>query len=62
MIAAGTHEGMQTFDQALYQLFKDELISYDTAIGAADSANDLKLKIKMEDGEEITTDGISIDQ
>ena len=62
VISAGTHEGMQTFDQALYQLYRDELITYETAIGAADSANDLKLKIKMEEGEKIQTDGISIDQ
>jgi twitching motility protein PilU len=45
-IQMGTQEGMQTFDQALYRLHKDGLISYEDALRAADSPNDLKLKIK----------------
>ncbi|RKY83169.1 type IV pili twitching motility protein PilT [candidate division KSB1 bacterium] len=61
VIAAGTHEGMQTFDQHLYKLYKEGRISYDTAIKAADSANDLKLRIKMESPEEIKTEGISLE-
>jgi len=62
VIAAGTHEGMQTFDQHLYKLYKDEKISFETAMKAADSANDLKLRIKMESSEEIKTDGISLEE
>ncbi|MFC1553176.1 PilT/PilU family type 4a pilus ATPase [candidate division KSB1 bacterium] len=61
VIAASTHEGMQTFDQHLYELYKDEIIGYDTAIKAADSANDLKLKIRMEQGEQIETDELSLE-
>jgi twitching motility protein PilU len=48
VIAAGTREGMQTFDQNLFQLYKDGIIDYETAMKAADSANDLKLRIKTE--------------
>lgn len=51
VIAAGFHEGMQTFDQNIFQLYKDGVITYDTAIRAADSANDLKLRIRTELGE-----------
>ncbi len=39
--------GMQTFDQALFKLYEDELISYEDALRAADSANDLRLSIKL---------------
>jgi twitching motility protein PilU len=45
-IQMGTQEGMQTFDQALYRLHRDGLVSYEDALRAADSPNDLKLKIK----------------
>jgi len=61
VIAGSTHENMQTFDQALYELYKEDVISYETAISSADSANDLKLKIKLQMGEKIKTEGISID-
>jgi len=43
----GTEAGMQTFDQALYKLYKDGEISYDAALASADSANDLRLMIKL---------------
>ncbi len=39
--------GMQTFDHALFKLYEDELISYEDALRAADSANDLRLSIKL---------------
>ena len=39
--------GMQTFDQALYELFNEGLISYEDALKHADSANDLRLMIKL---------------
>lgn len=44
----GVQEGMQTFDQAIYNFYIQGKISYDTAIAYADSANDLRLRIKME--------------
>ena len=47
LIAKSTEQGMQTFDQALYQLYASGEISYDLAIAGADSANDLRLMIKL---------------
>ncbi len=44
----GTQEGMQTFDQALLGLWKEGRVSLEEALANADSANDLRLKIKME--------------
>ena len=40
--------GMQTFDQALFDLFEADMISYEDALRNADSLNDLRLKIKLE--------------
>jgi twitching motility protein PilU len=40
--------GMQTFDQALFDLFEAGLISYEDALRNADSVNDLRLRIKLE--------------
>ena len=48
VVAKSTEHGMQTFDQSLFQLSEDGLIEYDDAIRAADSGNDLRLKIKLE--------------
>ena len=39
--------GMQTFDQALFDAYEAHLISYEDAIRNADSANDLRLQIKL---------------
>src|SRR2546423_8405017 len=39
--------GMQTFDQALFDLYEGGLISYDDALRNADSLNDLRLEIKL---------------
>src|SRR5262245_65908135 len=43
----GVHEGCQTFDQALFMLYKLGKISLDQALINADSANNLRLKIKL---------------
>lgn len=40
--------GMLTFDQALYELYKAEEITYDDALHHADSANELRLMIKLD--------------
>ena len=40
--------GMQTFDQALFDLYEADIISYEDALRNADSVNDLRLKIKLE--------------
>ncbi len=41
--------GMQTFDQALYDLYCAGKISLDVALKNADSANNLRLRIKLEE-------------
>ncbi|MBC6429294.1 MAG: PilT/PilU family type 4a pilus ATPase [Cellvibrionales bacterium] len=43
-------EGMQTFDQALHDLYREGVISYDSAIAFAESKNDLRLLIKLGKG------------
>jgi twitching motility protein PilU len=45
---AGGGEGMQTFDQALFVLYRAGLITEDDALIHADSQNDLRLRIRVE--------------
>ncbi len=40
-------QGMQTFDQALYDLYMAGKISYEDALNSADSRNDVRLMIKL---------------
>ena len=47
IMTKSTEQGMQTFDQALFELFKSGEISYEAALASADSANDLRLLIKL---------------
>jgi twitching motility protein PilU len=46
-MSLGFEEGMQTFDQHIFQLYRAGRIDYKMAIGYADSQNDLRLRIKM---------------
>jgi twitching motility protein PilU len=39
--------GMQTFDQALFDHFENNMITYEDALRNADSVNDLRLQIKL---------------
>jgi twitching motility protein PilU len=39
--------GMQTFDQALFDAYESNLITYEDALRNADSVNDLRLQIKL---------------
>ncbi len=48
VMARSTRIGMRTFDQALYDLYEAELISYEEALRNADSKNELRLRIKLE--------------
>ena len=48
--------GMQTFDQALFDLFECNQISFEDAIRNADSANDLRLQIKLNSQRARSTD------
>jgi len=40
--------GMQTFDQALFDAYENNIISYEDALRNADSVNDLRLAIKLQ--------------
>ncbi len=46
-MALGYQEGMQTFDQHIYDLYMAGKIDYDNALAYADSPNDLRLRIKV---------------
>ena len=54
-------EGMQTFDQALYDLYRSESITYEDALHHADSPNDLRLMIKLGDEEASESMGSSLE-
>jgi twitching motility protein PilU len=47
IMAKSRELGMRTFDQALFELYDAGHISYDEAIRNADSANELRLQIKL---------------
>jgi twitching motility protein PilU len=47
IMTKSTEAGMQTFDQALYALYTAGEITYENALASADSANDLRLMIKL---------------
>ncbi|WP_252271866.1 PilT/PilU family type 4a pilus ATPase [Pseudomonas subflava] len=66
LMKRSTEMGMQTFDQALYNLYTQGEITYEDALLYADSANDLRLMIKLgseTDGEHLTsmTQGLSLE-
>ena len=44
---------MQTFDQALFDLYEAGTISYEDALRNADSVNELRLRIKLESKREV---------
>ncbi len=52
--------GMRTFDSALYHLYKDGRISLDEALRNADSANNLRLRIKLDQGNGAVSGGAGL--
>jgi len=48
LIKASKEHGMQTFDQALFDLIESRLITVKEAFRHADSVNDLRLRLKLE--------------
>lgn len=50
IMADSNHHGMVTFDQCLFRMYKEGKITYDEAIRAADSANEVRLAVKMSEG------------
>jgi len=58
VMAKSTRLGMKTFDQALFELFEDGMISYEEALKNADSMNEVRLRIKLEGKREaVSPDG-----
>ena len=53
--------GMNTFDQALFELFERGLISYEEALKNADSKNEVRLRVKLE-SKRAATDPTAIDE
>jgi len=51
LMKRSTEQGMMTFDQALYSLYVEDEITYDDAILHADSANEVRLMIKLGSGD-----------
>ncbi|MEK9891862.1 MAG: PilT/PilU family type 4a pilus ATPase [Pseudomonadales bacterium] len=49
LMEKSTEQGMQTFDQALYKLYKEGRISLEEALKNADSKNNLRLKITLDE-------------
>jgi twitching motility protein PilU len=44
------HHGMMTFDKCMFRMYKEGKISYDDALRHADSDNEVRLMIKMDEG------------
>jgi twitching motility protein PilU len=62
IMAKSRELGMRTFDWALFELYNDGHIGYEEAIRNADSANELRLNIKLrsERGEPATAGGLAL--
>jgi len=59
--------GMCTFDQALYELYEQGVITYEDAIASADSKNDLRLMIKLQSETDVgqleeVADGLMVEE
>ena len=48
IMAKSNELGMKTFDQALFDLYEEDRISFEDALRNADSMNELRLRIKLE--------------
>ncbi len=53
VMSKSTRLGMQTFDQALFDLYESGMISYEEALRNADSKNEVRLRIKLESKREM---------
>jgi twitching motility protein PilU len=62
IMAKSRELGMRTFDWALFELYNEGLIGYDEAIRNADSANELRLAIKLKSqrGEPAMAGGLTL--
>ena len=65
LMSKSTELGMQTLDQSLVVAYKDGVISKEDALRYADSANDVRLQIKMHERGKFGTDdslGLAVDE
>ncbi|TRX00503.1 PilT/PilU family type 4a pilus ATPase [Candidatus Methylobacter oryzae] len=60
LMAKSRELGMQTFDQALLDLYQAGKIDYEEALRNADSQNELRLQIKLASGEDRSMGGLSL--
>jgi len=51
LMKRSNQQGMKTFDQALYELYREGEITQEDAIHYADSANEVRLMIKLKDSD-----------
>jgi twitching motility protein PilU len=54
---ANEQDGSQSFDQALYRLYRTGQITLDEALAQADSANNLRVKIRMQEAGDVAEAG-----
>ena len=59
LMAKSRNMGMQSFDQSLFDLYKAGKITYEDAINYADSANELRLMIKLGDSKGAGADSLA---
>jgi len=50
-----SHHGMTTFDKCMFRMYKEGKISYDDALRHADSSNEVRLMIKLDEGGDADT-------
>ena len=62
IMAKSRELGMQTFDQALLDLYQSGRIGYDDALKNADSRNELRLQIKLAGGTDNLSGGLSLQE
>jgi len=55
IMSESNHHGMVTFDQCLFRMYKEGKITYDEAIRHADSANEVRLAVKLSEGGDADT-------
>jgi twitching motility protein PilU len=53
--------GMQTFDQALFDLYHSGKINYEEALRNADSTNELRLQIKLAEGGDLGQGSLTLE-
>lgn len=60
LINRSQEQGMQTFDQALFDLIQAGRIKEEEGLANADSRNDLRLRLKLSRGEQALDDGMDV--